>query len=108
MQIDLLLSILFELLERRKVTAPALADKCGVSVRTVYRYVKRLSPYMPLQIVRGRACGIFLAEAFRLPYHFLSEEDFAALSAALTLAYSQSGEERFLQVKRKLNATRKK
>ncbi len=106
MRLDILLSILFELLERGKVTAPALANKHGVSVRTLYRYVRALSPYLPLRIARGRQGGVFLDDRFRLPCNFFSESEFSALSSALTLAYSQSGDEEYLRAKRKLNASR--
>lgn len=107
MRIQILLSILFELLEKGKLTADYLSKKHQISPRTVYRYIEALSPFVPLHIKRGRGGGICLADNYRLPVGFLTRTDYAALSEALTSAYAQSGESRFLYAKRKFSTQEK-
>ncbi len=103
MSISILLSILFELLENRRVTANVLSQKHGISNRTVYRYVEKLSPFLPLFVKRGRGGGVELAESFKLPVDFLTAEEYEATVDALCQAYVQTPEERFLSAKRKLS-----
>ncbi len=105
--IHILLSITFELLRRRKITAEELAQKYNISPRTVYRYVRRLAPFLPLHIQRGRAGGICLSDSFKLPAGFLSDGEYEAAVKALTLAYSASPKEEFLAAKRKLTSVQK-
>ncbi len=104
MQDDVFLNILFELFKEGRVTATALAEKYSLSTRTIYRYVRRLSTVLPLKITRGRSGGVLLADSCRLPVNFFTQEERAAAIEALTLAYSQTAEPRFLQAKRKLIA----
>ncbi len=103
MQDDVFLNILFELFDKRRVTATELAEKYSLSTRTVYRYVRRLAAILPLEITRGRSGGISLADKYRLPVSFFTREEYDAAVDALTLAYSQTAEPRFLAAKRKLN-----
>ncbi len=102
MHVELLLTMLFELLEKRRVTASSLAEKYSLSVRTVYRQVEKLSKFLPLYIKRGRSGGICLADSYRLPAGFFTREEFSACADALQHAYAQTGEERFLRTLRKL------
>ncbi len=103
MRDDILLHILFDLFTERKITAAALAEKYSLSPRTVYRYVKRLAAFLPLEITQGRAGGITLPEQYLLPTDFFTREEHAAALEALTLAYAQTAQPRFLEAKRKLN-----
>lgn len=103
MRISILLSIVFELLEKGKVTADYLSKKHEISHRTVYRYIEALSPFLPLHIKRGRGGGICLADNCRLPHGFITKTEYAALYEALETAYAQTGERKFLQVKRKFD-----
>ncbi len=107
MQGNILLSIFFDLLQERKTTAPQLADKYGVSTRTVYRYVATLSKFTPLHIQRGRQGGIFLSDSYRLPVDFLSEEEYEGVITALQRAYSDRPDETYLTAKRKISAAKK-
>lgn len=53
-----LLQILFILLEKGSVTAPALAEKFEVSARTIYRDIDALSAAgIPVYAVRGKGGG---------------------------------------------------
>lgn len=107
MQINVLLDIFFELLQKQKLTASYLAEKHGISARTVYRYVEKLSENVPLQIKRGRNGGVFLSECYKLPQNFLTAEEYACAQEAFSVAYEQFGDERFLQAKSKLFAQEK-
>ncbi len=104
MRNDTLLSILFELFSKRKITAAVLAEKYSLSPRTIYRYVAQLSAFVPLKITRGRNGGVFLPDEYRLPFDFLTKEEHDATQKALALAYAQTGEPCYLSAKRKLKA----
>ncbi len=107
MQFTILLDMLFELLQRQKLTATYLAHKYELSTRTVYRYVEKLSECVPLQVKRGRDGGIFLSECYKLPLNFMTETEYAGTQEALSIAYEKYGEERFLQAKKKLSSQEK-
>lgn len=104
MKFSVLLSILFDLLSKQKLTASYLAEKHALSPRTIYRYVDILSEYLPLQIQRGRNGGIRIADNYKLPVGFMDETEYDAAIEALELAYEQKGDERFLKARRKLSA----
>ena len=108
MRISILLSIVFELLEKGKMTADYLSKKHEISHRTVYRYIETLAPFLPLHIKRGRGGGICLADNCRLPNGFMTKAEYTALYEALENAYAQTGEKRFLQVKRKFDEQSKR
>ncbi len=108
MHSDILLSIFFELLEKRRITAKELSQKHGVSPRTVYRYVDRLSEFLPLFILRGRTGGICLADNFKLPLGFFTAEEYAAAVDGLALAYEHIPTSALLSAKRKLGAQEKR
>lgn len=107
MKFTLLLQILFDLLAKRKITAAYLAEKYQISARTAYRYVDILSMSVPLYIQRGRNGGIFIADTYKLPVGFMTETEYESAIEALTFAYAQKREERFLIAKRKLTAKEK-
>lgn len=104
MKYTLLLCILSDLLEHKNLTAGYLSEKYDISPRTVYRYVEILSAALPVQVKRGRGGGIFLSETYTLPAGFLSVKEYETLLKALAIAYGESLDEAFLEVKRKLAA----
>lgn len=104
MKTEVLLDMLFELLNRRKATAQYFAQKYSVSQRTVYRYVDVLSVTVPIEIRQGRGGGIYISDAYKLPVGFLTREEYSAADEALEAMYSQLPEERFLTVRKKLAA----
>ena len=107
MKLTILLSILFELLAKRQVTATDLAEKHGVSPRTIYRYIDLLSTAVPVYIKRGRNGGVCIADNYKLPVGFMTKEEYDAAIEALEEAYSRRPEDRFLQAKRKLSSQEK-
>jgi len=104
MKFTILIDILFELLAKRKITARYIADKHGISIRTVYRYIDTLSLNLPVYVSRGRNGGICISDSYKLPKGFMTEEEYGAAIEALSAMYSQLPEERFLAAKRKLSA----
>ncbi len=86
-----LFEILYVLLERRQVSAPELAERLGVSVRTVYRDVEALGEAgIPVYASQGRGGGISLMEGFTLSRAALSDgEKDALLMAVKGLAASE-------------------
>ncbi len=104
MKFAILLSILFDLLAKRKITATYLAEKHEISTRTVYRYVDLLSLTVPVQVKRGRNGGIYISDSYKLPMGFMTSEEYNAAIEALSAMYTQLPEERFLEAKRKLSA----
>ena len=104
MKYGILLEMLFDLLEKRTVTAQAFADKVEISVRTVYRYVDELSFVLPIQVMRGRNGGICISDSYKLPKGFMTKEDYESAIEALEVMYSQLPESRFLDAKRKLSS----
>ena len=107
MKHEVLLSMLFELLQKRKVTAAYFAEKYGISERTVYRYVTVLSTHAPIEITRGRNGGVRISDAYKLPVGFFSTEEYDAPLEALETHYGERGEERFLSARRKLTQAEK-
>ncbi len=103
----LLLSILFDLLQSRRATATALAEKYGVSTRTVYRCVDELSSFLPVHVRRGRLGGVYLSDSYRLPVDFLSKEEYEGVVTALHLAYAERPSESLLSARQKITATSK-
>lgn len=90
MKFQLMLKILFRLLKNRKSSAHELAAECGVSERSVYRYVEEMIVSgVPLDIVRGRGGGIFLPDTYKLPENFFTHEEYAAAVNALSALYEQ-------------------
>lgn len=93
MQINRLFEIVYILLGKKVVTAKELAERFGVSVRTVYRDVETLSGAgIPIYMSKGKGGGISLLENFVLNKSVLSEgeqtEILTALSALNSVDYS--------------------
>lgn len=104
MKFAILVSILFDLLAKRKLTAAYLAEKYEISQRTVYRYIDLLSTSVPVYVKRGRNGGICISDNYKLPVGFMTVEEYEAAIEALSAMYSQLPQERFLAAQRKLSA----
>lgn len=107
MKFAILVSILFDLLAKRKITASYLAEKHEISRRTVYRYIDLLSLTVPVYVKQGRDGGICISDNYKLPVGFMTMEEYEAAIEALATMYSQLPQERFLAAKRKLSAQAK-
>lgn len=76
MKIDRLLEILILLMGRDTVTAPELAERFGVSTRTIYRDIDILSSSgVPVYMSRGAGGGISLLGEYTLPKALVSSEE---------------------------------
>lgn len=104
MKFTILIDILFDLLAKRKLTASYLAEKHGISVRTVYRYIDHMSLTVPVYIKRGRNGGICISDSYKLPVGFMTKEEYESAIEALETMYAQLPQERFLTAKHKLSA----
>lgn len=84
MQESRLFKIVYYLLDRGQATAPELAEKFEVSVRTIYRDIDALSGAgVPVYAEAGRNGGIRLMKDFVLDRAVLSEEEKKEILTAL-------------------------
>ena len=84
MQESRLFKIVYHLLNKGHATAPELAKKLEVSVRTIYRDIEALSEAgIPVYTETGRGGGIYLMSEFVLGKAMLSEKEKKELLAAL-------------------------
>jgi predicted DNA-binding transcriptional regulator YafY len=84
MKLDRLVSILVMLLRRERVQAKDLAEKFGVSVRTILRDVEAINlAGIPIVTYQGANGGIGIAEGYRLDRSVLTGDDMAAIITAL-------------------------
>ncbi|MDE5779062.1 MAG: YafY family transcriptional regulator [Lachnospiraceae bacterium] len=84
MQESRLFKIVYHLLDKGQATAPELAEKFEVSVRTIYRDIDALSGAgIPIYAEAGRNGGIHLMNDFVLDKAVLSEEEKQEILTAL-------------------------
>lgn len=84
MQESRLFQILYHLLDKGQATAPELAEKFEVSIRTIYRDIDALSGAgIPVYAQAGRNGGIHLMNGFVLNQTVLSEEEKQEILTAL-------------------------
>lgn len=84
MQESRLFKIVYHLLDKGRATAPELAEKFEVSVRTIYRDIDALSSAgVPIYAEAGRNGGIHLMNDFVLDKAVLSEEEKQEILTAL-------------------------
>jgi len=83
-KLDRLLSILVILLRKERVQAKELAEKFGVSVRTILRDIEAINlAGIPVVTYQGAHGGIGIAEGYRLDRSVLTSDDMAAIISAL-------------------------
>ena len=84
MQESRLFKIIYHLLEKGRATAPELAERFEVSVRTIYRDIDALSEAgIPVYAEAGRNGGIYLLEDYVLNKALLSEKEKQEILASL-------------------------
>lgn len=84
MQESRLFKIVYQLLQKRRVTATELAKEYEVSVRTIYRDIDRLSEAgIPIYAEAGRKGGIYLLEEFTLDKMMFSQQERQDILASL-------------------------
>ncbi|MSR91275.1 helix-turn-helix transcriptional regulator [Inconstantimicrobium porci] len=84
MKIDRLFSIVNILINNKNVTAPFLAEKFNVSVRTIYRDIDVLSENgVPVYCTQGKGGGIYLMDGYSIDKTMLSDNEQKQVLAAL-------------------------
>ena len=84
MQESRLFRIVYYLLENGKATAPELAQKFEVSVRTIYRDIDAISSAgIPIYAAQGKGGGISILSDYTLEKSFLSEQEREPILMAL-------------------------
>lgn len=77
MKYEIMLSILFDMLSKKTVKAAYLADKYGISVRTVHRYIASMEAAgVPVYTIRGNGGGFSIIDTYKLPATFMTEAEF--------------------------------
>ena len=108
MKYQIMIKMLMLLTSRRKVTAAEIADRFEISVRSVYRYVEELNVAgVPLDVVRGRSGGIYIADTFKLPSGYFTRGEYAATVNALTAMSSSVDDEDIISALEKLQRQQK-
>lgn len=84
MKFERLIAILVMLLRKERVQAKELAEKFGVSVRTILRDVEAINlAGIPIVTYQGAKGGIGIAEGYRLDRSVLTEDEMAAIITTL-------------------------
>ncbi|MBR5400762.1 MAG: YafY family transcriptional regulator [Treponema sp.] len=92
MQIDQLFELVYVLIDKKQVTAKEMAERFGVSTRTIYRWVDALSVSgIPIYSQNGRGGGIAISEKYALDTKVLSEEERLAIVSSVKALNSLSG-----------------
>ena len=92
MQIDQLFEFVYVLIDKKQVTAKEMAERFGVSTRTIYRWVDALSVSgVPIYSQNGRGGGIAISEKYALDTKVLSEEERLAIVSSVKALNSLSG-----------------
>lgn len=84
MQESRLFKIIYYLMENGKSTAPELAEKLEVSIRTIYRDIDIISSVgVPIYVTTGRNGGIQIDDSFVLDRLILSDKEKEDIITAL-------------------------
>ena len=79
-----LFRIVYYLLQNGKATAPELAQKSEVSIRTIYRDIDAISSTgIPIYATQGKGGGIFILNDYTLDKSLLSEQEQEQMLTAL-------------------------
>ena len=92
MQIDQLFEFVYILIDKKRVTAKEMAERFGVSIRTIYRWLEALSlSGVPVYSMKGRGGGIAISEKFAMDNTVLSEDERLAIVSSVKALESLSG-----------------
>ncbi len=106
MKLDRLIGILSILLQRDKITAPELAEKFEVSVRTILRDIDDISKAgIPITTSQGQGGGISIMEGYKIDRTLLSSSEMQAIFSGLKSLDSVSGTNRYRQLMDKLSVS---
>lgn len=92
MQIDQLFEFVYILIDKKQVTAKEMAERFGVSTRTIYRWMEALSVSgIPVYSLKGRGGGIAISEKFAMDNTVLSEDERLAIISSVKALENLSG-----------------
>ncbi len=90
MKFEMMLSILFELLSKKCVTAKHLSNKYEVSTRSIYRYIRALElAGVPIYSIAGKKGGFSLIDTYKLSSTFMTRQEFDKAIETLTAINEQ-------------------
>lgn len=105
MKLDRLVGILSILLQKEQVTAPQLAERFEVSVRTILRDLDTLSQAgIPLVTRQGSGGGISILDGYKLDRTLLTNREMQDILAGLRSLDSVNGTNRYQCLMEKLSA----
>lgn len=105
MKFQIMTDMLFTLLANRKTSAGELAQKYGISVRSIYRYVEEMSVSgIPVDCMRGTHGGIYISDTFKLPKGLMTREEYGKAIEAMMAMNEQLGDPVLESAIRKLSA----
>ena len=105
MKMERLIGILSILIQRKKVTAPELAEQFEVSRRTIQRDIESLCRAgIPITTSQGASGGISIMEGYRVDRTLLTAPEMQAILAGLRSLDSVSDTRRYAQLMEKLSA----
>lgn len=105
MKLDRLVGILSILLQKEQVTAPQLAEKFEVSVRTILRDLDALSRAgIPIVTRQGSGGGISILEGYKLDRTLLTSREMQDILTGLRNLDSVNGTNRYQCLMEKLSA----
>lgn len=85
MKFEILISILFDLMSKKSVSATYLADKYEVSTRTIYRYINCIEcAGIPIYTTRGKFGGISIIDTFKFSSTFMTVSEYNQTIDALS------------------------
>lgn len=92
MQIDQLFEFVYILIDKKQVTAKEMAERFGVSTRTIYRWMEALSVSgIPVYSLKGRGGGIAISEKFAMDNTVLSEDERLAIVSSVKALENLTG-----------------
>lgn len=105
MKLDRLVGILSILLQTEQITAPQLAERFEVSVRTILRDLDALSRAgIPIATRQGSGGGISILDGYKLERTFLTNREMQDILAGLRSLDSVNGTNRYQCLMEKLSA----
>ena len=103
MKIDRLIGIIVALQQKRQWTAPELAQRFEVSVRTIQRDVETISQAgIPIVTTQGKGGGISLMEGFCLDTTVFTKEELSGIFTGLRSLHSVSKDSRWEMLSEKI------
>lgn len=109
MKFEIMMRILIDLMSKKVVSAKYLAEKYGVSTRSIYRYVETIeSANVPIYTTRGAQGGFSIVDTFRINSSFLTRKEFEQTISALSSICNEVPNKTLTGVIDKLKSTFKK